>query len=96
MAIQMQVLPPPAGGHNPITVAGRSYTGAPGSFLTVPYQDGLVMLSNGWTTNSVNGCGATIDRPSPRPGMTFLDTTIGAHIVWDGGSWRHTLTGAAV
>lgn len=97
--IQMQVMPPADGLHPDITVHGRKYSCAVGSIITVPFDDGKAMCSNGWTATCAGGSGPSSDRPTPQrglPGAEFHDTTIGAIIRWDGRSWRNVLTGAAV
>lgn len=93
----MQVMPPADGNHGTILVNGRSYTCALGSVISVPDQDGAVMIANGWTAASVGGSGATAARPaSPKQGAEFHDSTLGYVIRFDGKNWRNPNTGAAV
>jgi hypothetical protein len=89
---------PASGMNNSITVNGRTYTTTPGTPIDVPDFDAFVMLANGWTAIDVGaGVGATALRPNPaNKGVTFLDTTIGAHIQYDGKTWRNPITGATV
>ena len=91
-----RVFPPADGLHPAITVNGRAYTCALGSFLDVPDQDALVMEHNGWTRAAM-GVGATAGRPAaPTKGQSFHDTTLGVTIRWDGKVWRDPATGNAV
>jgi hypothetical protein len=96
--MSMVVMPPADGLHPAIVVNGRSYTCALGSTITVPDQDGYVMISNGWTEASTGGSGATAARPDPvkaGKGGQFHDTTLGKIIRSDGKIWRDPNTGAA-
>jgi len=47
----MHVMPPTSGPYSAsaITVNSRSYTPVTGQAQTVPDQDGMVLLANGWT-----------------------------------------------
>jgi hypothetical protein len=93
----MQVMPPADGVHGSIVVNGRSYSCALGSSISVPDQDGLVMLANGWTAASIGGSGATSARPAnPKKGQEFHDTTLGFVIRFDGAAWRNPNSGASV
>lgn len=93
----MQVSPPADGLHNSITVFGRTYTCALGSQISVPDQDGLAMIANGWLAASLGGSGTTAQRPANPPrGAEFHDTTLGKVIRFDGKSWRDPNGGAAV
>lgn len=74
--------------------------GSPATNFTVdvPDDDAFVADANGWTMVA-RGVGATSARPTwsrDRAGWTFLDTTLGFIIVWDGLAWRNPLTGAVV
>ncbi len=92
-----RVLPPADGLHPTITVSGRTYTCAVGSYLDVPDQDAAVMTANGWTLAADKGVGATAGRPAnPKKGDTFHDTTLGLNIRFDGLVWRNPATGASV
>lgn len=92
----VRVMPPADGLHPTITAHGRSYTCATGSFLDVPEQDAAVMTSNGWTAVA-RAVGVTAARPAnPIKNQTFLDSTLGYNIVWDGKAWRNPISGAAV
>lgn len=91
----MIVMPPADGLHPSITVNGRSYTCALGSSISVPDQDGAVMLHNGWIAASVGGSGTTAQRPAnPKKGQEYHDTTLGYVIRFDGLNWRSPNTGA--
>ena len=101
MAILMEVFPAPNGPRT-ITVNGRSYAGTPGTYQTVPLQDGQILISNGWMAKCQRGSGSTADRPAQgaidvqagMPGTSYFDTTVGALITWDGVNWRNILTGS--
>lgn len=97
----IRLLPPAAAGlgPNPITVNGRTYTAPVGATIDVPDFDALVMKANGWTdvAHFAAGVGATATRPAnPTKGMTYVDSTLGVVIQWDGKTWRNPVTGAAV
>lgn len=84
-----------------LVVSGRSYTAAPGAYLDVPVSDAAVLGANGWLV--IGAVGTTGERPTRRPdggiimaGERFLDTTIGALLVYDGQVWRNQITGAIV
>ena len=92
--------------HAPVAVAkrtcvvnGRSYTGAPGTALSVEDADAKALAANGWIYEALTG--ATTDRPTAingvalRPGFKFADTTVGYTVMWDGAAWRNPVTGAA-
>ncbi len=66
--------------------------------VDMPDDDARIAGANGWL-RVANGVGATTARPAwtlDQDGFTFLDTTLGFIIVWDGQSWRNPLTGAVV
>lgn len=93
-----QMMPPPDGSHNPITVGGRVYSCAVGSTISVPSTDGYTMSANGWIPASVGGSGPTSSRPDASAvskGAEFHDTTLGKVIVFDGKGWRDPHTGAS-
>jgi hypothetical protein len=91
------LLPPPIAtgfgaskdtGANPVAVYGRSYTCAVGASLQVPAQDASVLIANGWT-RFMRFSGTTAQRPTNATrGTTYLDTTVGHGIVFDGVTWR--------
>lgn len=86
---------PPAGGNTSIRVNGRTYSTPVGTPIPAPDFDLPVLEANGWI--AVGLTGATAARPvTPPLKTTFMDTTVGAHIVWDGKTWRNSLTGASV
>lgn len=93
-----RVLPPADGLHNTISIFGRTYTCAADGFLDVPDDDAAVMTANGWQHAGHGGSvGATAARPAwtkNERGRTFLDTTLGYLIIWDGQNWRNPTTGA--
>lgn len=89
--------PPASGFYNPVTVNGISYSAAAGATIDVPDHVADVLKANGWTASSDTGVGTTAARPVPsKVGQTFLDTTLGYTIKWDGKVWRNPSTGAAV
>ncbi len=82
---------------------GRTLSGTPGSYLDVSDADAVILEANGWSRVAL--VGPTANRPPPtglapafcaNPGTKYLDTTIGAVIVFDGATWRNPLTGGAV
>ena len=105
----VRMLPPSDGAHASIVIHGRTYTTALAAFADMPDHDAVVAAGNGWTpvlgmTGGMSAqVGATAARPKhptgdPRAarGQVFIDTTLGAVIVYDGTVWRNVLTGAAV
>jgi hypothetical protein len=92
----MQVMPPSDGNRGTVSFGGRSYSCSVGSTITVPFQDGLTLLANGWVATSLGGSGTSAERPTTPPLGEFHDTTLGAIIRHDGKSWRDALTGAVV
>lgn len=89
------VLPPAAGGT--ITIQGRVYTAAAGVPVLMPDGDALIAGASGWTLTRQEAGGATSARPvNPLRNHQFVDTTVGAKIVFDGLLWRNQATGAAV
>lgn len=85
-----------------ITVNGRVYTYADGQTYDVPPQDVDVLSANGWFQVGgplCVGVGATTARPTTGlfPGASYVDTTLGYIVVFDGrDEWRNPVTGAAV
>ena len=95
--IRLMPPPSPAAGVNPITVNGRYYTCAQGATIDVPDFDAEKLVANGWINVAQHGANTTAARPSnPTKGMTFLDTSLGYVIRYDGSAWRNPATGAAV
>lgn len=99
-----------AGGENVFYLPGNvtSFTdtnaassgGTPTTSFTVdvPDDDALVADANGWSMVA-RGVGPTSGRPTwsrDRSGWTFLDTTLGFIVIWDGLVWRNPLTGTVV
>ncbi|MET7242492.1 hypothetical protein ABZT49_03930 [Methylobacterium sp. EM32] len=101
MAMNWRLFPPVAVREQTRTVNGRTYTGTPGSVVTVPEQDGQVLQANGWTF--VAPSGPTSARPVGKTGLyaahrgaQFFDEALGKLIVFDGQTWRDPLNGNAV
>lgn len=99
--------PPANGGKgaNPVSIAGRVYSAAPGAIVDVPDFDAIQLEANGWTR--VCHVGTTAQRPrADRPfgGLSddgvrlYYDTSISAFVCFDfsSGQWRNAATGAAV
>ncbi len=98
-----RLMPPANGAANPYTFQGRQYSCAAGSTIDVHDDTGApfdetALASNGWTPTSTLGVGPTSARPTSvaKARDTFVDTTLGALIVFDGATWRNPVTGAAV
>ena len=85
-----------------MTVNGRSYFAAQGSTLDVPDFDANILEANGWLR--LAPVGPTTSRPpadtlanfeqSIGAGYRFIDTTLGAAIVFTGQGWVNAVTGA--
>lgn len=92
-----RVTPPSSGFYNPIAINGVTYTCAAGGTLDVPNHVADIMKANGWQSAADSGADTTVNRPvATKIGQTFLDTTLGYVIKWDGKVWRNPNTGAAV
>jgi len=92
-----RVSPPSSGFYNPMTINGVQYSCAVGSTIDVPNHVADTMKANGWQSSSDSGADTTANRPiATKVGQTFLDTTLGYVIKWDGKVWRNPNTGAAV
>jgi hypothetical protein len=90
-----RLLPPVAIGQQTLTVNGRSYTGQPGSTADIVDFDADMLAANGWLDCGFSG--PTSARPTtPVAGQRYVDTQVGAVIVFDGALWRNILTGSAV
>ena len=86
-----------------MTVNGRQYSATQGSTLDVPDFDADVLEANGWL--HLGPVGPTSARPpadtlaefvqSIGAGYRFIDTTLGAAIVFTGQGWVNAVTGAA-
>ena len=88
---------PPNDGRLSTTVNGRTYTFPSGSYIDVPDFDADVLVANGWSAAASHGADVTAARPTnPKKGATFLDTTLGYNVVFDGKYWRNPVTGVAV
>ena len=91
-----RVLPPNAAASS-ITVNGRFYSCAAGSFIDVPDHDAFIMETNGWTIAAHGGVGVTAARPTtPQKNQLFFDSTLGYSIVWTGASWVNPANGNVV
>lgn len=80
---------------------GISYGCPTGSTLDVPDHIGNQLAAAGWLDvtgqHGPDTCGSTTARPeNPFPLRTFLDTTLGYIVIFDGLTWRNPATGAAV
>ena len=96
---------PPSTTRSAQLVNGRSYDPTAAAYFDVPHQDASVLAANQWT--DLGPVGTTSARPpvqgptSGNPhtatrGAMYVDTTIGAVIVFDGATWRSVLAAAAV
>jgi hypothetical protein len=110
MAVSRRLIPTPLGTARvqPTVVNGRSYTLSAGGTLDVAsLADAQILVANQWCIDC-GMSGTTANRPtntvagltgaSPVDplfvGMQYLDTSLNAHITWDGVSWRNIFTGA--
>lgn len=85
----------PTTGNATLRVHGRVYTGVVGTPTVVPDFDAVRLEANGWIR--VGQTGATTARPAtPYTGQFWEDTTLNIDIVWDGKTWRNSVTGASV
>jgi len=78
---------PPAGGAV-TTLFDVTYRGIPGTPLDVPDNVAWILMANDWT--AVGTVNTTALRPTaPYKGQTFMDTTLGYLIHYDGKTWRN-------
>lgn len=94
-----RMLPPGNGLHPGITINGRSYSAALGSYQDMPSFDAKIAEANGWVRgNTPTMTDTTTNRPLTNlyAGRTMLDTTLAYLIVYDGALWRNPATAAAV
>ena len=94
----IQFMPPGNGKNNPCKVSGgRSYSCALNATILVPDFDAPTLDANGWIRCAGHGTGTTAQRPTVGlfPGFTYLDTTVGSNVIWDGFVWRSHVTGIA-
>ncbi len=100
MAMNWRMFPPNAVREQTRTVNGRTYSGTPGSVLSVPEQDGQILQANGWTSIAPSGPASPAGRQDRHlrrpPRAQFFDETLGKLIVFDGQTWRDPLNGNAV
>ena len=91
------MMPDGAGKSNPIKINGRTYSATLGTTISVPDYDAAPLEANGWIKCAAHGSGATAARPTSGlfKGHTYLDTTLGVNVIWDGLAWRHHGTGAS-
>jgi hypothetical protein len=91
---------PPSTATSAISVFGRTYNPALGA-QDVPDHDAQVLIANGWI-NAASGSttansGSTSLRPvNPFKNQTFLDSTLGVVIIFNGKNWVNSITGAVV
>ncbi|MGF3025553.1 hypothetical protein ACQVP2_22345 [Methylobacterium aquaticum] len=95
------MFPPNAVREQTRVVNGRTYSGTPGSVVSVPEQDGQALQANGWTYIAPSG--PTSARQTGKTGIyaahrgaQFFDETLGKMIVFDGQTWRDPSNGNAV
>jgi len=82
---------------------GVQYTAAPGAVVDVEdFESSVSGPAPGSSFVNLGLAGTTVERPtqnadgsSIKPGFRFIDSTLGALIVWNGDTWRD-VTGAAV
>ncbi len=92
-----RMMPPSGPFGNPITLNGTVYSCASGSTIDVVDHVAALLKANGWQMGSDTGADATANRPAkPNVGQTFLDTTLGYVVKWDGKVWRNPSSGVAV
>lgn len=95
----VRMFPPglPAGGKSTTVQGGRNYTAVPGAFVDALAPDAHALEANGWARIKPGEVGPTASRPATLgapSGVTFIDTTIPAVVLWDGANWRNVTTGA--
>ncbi|UHC14349.1 hypothetical protein LRS73_17465 [Methylobacterium currus] len=101
MPMNWRLFPPITARDQTRIVNRRTYSGVPGTVVSVPEQDGQMLQANGWTYIAPSG--PTSARPAGRTGLyaahrgaQFFDESLGKLIVFDGQTWRDPLNGNAV
>ncbi len=101
MPMNWRLFPPIAVSDRTRIVNRRTYSGQPGTVVSVPEQDGQMLQANGWTYIAPSG--PTSARQAGKTGLyaahrgaQFFDETLGKLIVFDGQTWRDPLNGNAV
>lgn len=106
MSLPLMVVSPGDNVVSPITVNGRTYASAAATAITVPSDDGLYMLANGWVGlfgSTFAGAGPTTSRPTSKSfppvakGQFYVDTTANVVVVYSGpvlNQWYNAATGA--
>ena len=91
-----RIMPPPVGApFNPITLGGIVYQCAQGATLDVPDHIADLLAANGWTKCADTGANSSARRPAnPKKNQTFLDTTLGLVIKWNGNNWINPVNGS--
>ena len=88
----------PATGNRTISCQGRVYTSKIGVANFVPDFDAPVLIANGWLpcqTDENTPTGPSAERPvEPLRGEIFIDSTVGAALIFDGLRWRDAATHA--
>lgn len=106
---QVRVLPPPNVQKQTISNGTQTFNATPGSTRDVRVSDANLLQGNGWIGGYPLPwfSGPTTNRPTDPTlaageanylgaGTLYLDTTVGALIVYDGANWRNPATGASV
>lgn len=91
----------PKSGARSVTANGRLFTAVAGTTVDAAPQDVTVLEANKWfRTGGPNclGVGTTAQRPTDGlfAGCTYVDTTLGYTVTYDGTTWRNQATGASV
>jgi hypothetical protein len=86
----------PKGNAATLVINGRAYSVAASASIDVPNMDAQVLAANNWGKIG-DGSGTTAQRPAtPHVGQTYVDTTLGYMVCWEGAAWRNPATAAVV
>ena len=99
--MNIRMLPPAAVQKQTMTINGRAYTAAAGSFLDVADFDAGGLNANGWISVAPSGptsarLTGALGPYAAAPGVRYFDTTINALIIYDGATWRSPVDGSSV
>lgn len=95
----------PANMARTISANGRTYSVSASGYMDMPAHDAGVAESNGFVAMpACLGVGTSAQRPAantvsglkPAKNDTFLDTTLGYVVLFDGVNWRNPISGAVV
>lgn len=99
MTVVTQILmaPPGPAPRQINTIRGVVYKSVAGTFVAMPPYDADLAQANGWSRCG-DGYGTTANRPTVGlyPGFKYNDSSLSITAIWDGKTWRNSVTGVSV